>query len=166
MTGVTRTPPAASAALSVVAAGGAVASLALVDAVALAPAALGSLALLVGLARASRRLVTAGAAGLLVGVGVAGALGGGPEPLLVALVGTALAWDSADHGIGVGEHLGREADSTRVVAVHAAGTLAVATLAAGVGYGVYRAASGGQPVTAVVFLLVGVVALAAALRGS
>lgn len=164
MTAVTRAPPVASAAVSALAAGVALLSLAFATLAALAPAALGALALVGGLARASRRLVTAGTALVLAGVAVAGVQGAAPEPLLVAVLATAVAWDAAEHGIGLGEQLGREADTLRVQVVHVAGTLGVGSLAAGVGYGVYRSATGGQPVTAVVFLLVGAVALAAALR--
>lgn len=165
MTEVTRAPPPLSVALAVLAAGVALLALAVGGTASLATAALGALALLVGLVRATRRHVTLGAALLVVAVAVAGFQGAGPEPLLVGVLATVVAWDTAEHGIGLGEQLGREAGTVRVQVVHAAATIGAGAIAAGVGYAVYRTAAGGQPVTAVVFLLVGAVALAAALRG-
>lgn len=99
-----------------------------------------------------------------VGIAIAGYLGGAVEPLLVAGVGLALAWDVADHGLSVGEQVGREARTRRNVAVHAGANLLVGGLSVAVVYGVYLAAAGGQPVAALALLLFGGVVLASAFR--
>jgi hypothetical protein len=161
---VTRKPPRLSVGLSAVAALVGLSGVALASVAGAGVAAVGFLGVVVGLALARRRWLTGGAVGLFAGVVVAGARGSPPEPLLVGLLGAALAWDVGEHGIGVGEQLGREADTTRVELVHAAASTAVGTGGVVLGYGVYLVATGGQPVTALVFLVVGVVALAAALR--
>jgi hypothetical protein len=130
-----------------------------------AVATLSVVALAVGLVRSSRAWLSRAAVVGVGGVLVAGVRGGGPEALLVGLLGTVLAWDVADNAVGLGAQLGRETDTRRVEAVHTAGSLVVGAAGAAVGYGVFLVAAGGQPVAALVLLVVGVVALAAALRG-
>lgn len=161
---VTHRPPWLSVAVSLFAAVVACASVALSRPVGLAPAALGVLALAAGLSLGARRGVTLGAVGLFGGVLLAGAQGGGPEALVLGLLGTVVAWDVGEHAVGLGEQLGREATTTRSELVHAAASLAVGAAGATLGYGVFLVAAGGQPTTALVFLLIGVVALAAAVR--
>jgi hypothetical protein len=163
---VTRAPSRLSRSLALLAGSGSLvgSSLGATDAL---PAGLVGLALLGGgLLAGSRRLATYGTAGLLVGVVVAGLRGAGPASLLVGLLGAVLAWDITDHGVSVGQHLGREADTRRVELVHAAASLLVGSVGAGVGYLVYVVATGGQPVSALVLLLVGVVVLVGALRSA
>lgn len=161
---VTRRPPTAGVATAAAAAGVTTAAVGLFVASAGAAGAIGFLLVVGGLLRASRGVLGAGVAALAVSVLLAGGAGAGPAPLLVGGVGTVLAWDFGDHALGLGEQLGRETDSTRNVAVHAAASVAVGAVAVGVVYGVYSAATGGQPVVALVFLLVGAVALAGAVR--
>lgn len=165
MSEITRSPPVLGSSLALVAATVTLVSATLASRSAVAPAAAGVLLLGVGLFRASRRLVAWGAAALFASVLLAGVRGGLPEPVLLAALGTVLAWDTADHALGVGEQLGRETDSSRLVAVHAATTLLVGVFGAAVCYAVYLAVGGGQPVSAVVLLLLGSVALVSALRG-
>ncbi len=131
---------------------------------ALSAAGVGVVVLGVGLLVGGRRAVTAGGVALFAAVVFGGVAGSGPELLLVGLLAAVFAWDVGENAIGLGEQLGRETDTTRVELVHAASTLSVGAVATAVGYGAYRAAGGGQPVTALVFLLLGVVALVAALR--
>lgn len=127
--------------------------------------ALGTVLVVVGLVRPSRRILGAGAIAVAVAVLVANAFGGpGAGASLVGVIGAALAWDVGEHALGLGEQLGRETDVTRNVAVHTAASLTVGAVSAGVAFGVYSAAAGGQPVVALVFLLVGAVALASAIR--
>ncbi|QWC19597.1 hypothetical protein [Halorubrum sp. 2020YC2] len=114
--------------------------------------------------RGSTRVLTWGAAVGVVGVGVAGYRGAPVEALLVAGVGLAVAWDVADHGVGLGEQVGRGARVRRNVAVHAGASLLVGALAAGLVYGVTLAVGGGQPVAALALLLAGGIALTSALR--
>ncbi|MFB6154501.1 MAG: hypothetical protein ABEJ22_01310 [Haloferacaceae archaeon] len=161
---VTRSPSLLSVTLSLVAATVSLVAGAVVGSLGLSASALGVVLVGVGVFRGSRRLLTAGTAGLLVGLVVAGAAGAPPLLLVLGAASAVVSWDVGEHGIGVGEQLGREADTTRVELVHATLSLVVALLTVVVSYGAYRAATGGQPVTALVFLLVGAVALVAALR--
>ena len=166
MSEITRSPPVLGSSLALVAATIALVAATLTSQSAVAPAAVGVLLLGVGLYRASRRFVTTGSAALFLAVLLAGVRGGVPEAVLLAALATVLAWDTADHALGVGEQLGREADSSRLVLVHAATTLLVGVFGSAVCYAAYLAVGGGQPVSAVVLLLLGAVALVAALRGS
>ena len=127
------------------------------------PATAGLVVLGVGLLRASRAALTAGAGLLFAGVLLAGASGAAPEPLLVGTIGAVLAWDVGENGIGIGAQLGRAADTRRAELVHAASSLVVGAVTAGLGYGVYLGAASGQPLTALVFLLLGAVVLVSAL---
>jgi len=161
---LTHRPSALSTSLAVLAASASLLATGLSDPAALAAGVPGVACVGAGSLRGSRRLVSLGGLALTGGVIVAGLAGGGPEVLLLGALAALVAWDVAEHGIGVGDHLGRETETARIELVHAAATLLVGVLAAGVGYGVYRGVAGGQPVTAVVFLLVGVVATVAALR--
>lgn len=166
MSEITRSPPLVGSSLSLVAAAVALVAATLTAQSAVVPAAAGVLLLGVGLYRASRRFVTLGSAALFVGVLLAGVRGGVPEAVLLAALATVLAWDTADHALGIGEQLGREADSSRLVLVHAATTLLVGAFGSAVCYAAYLAVGGGQPVSALVLLLLGAVALVSALRGT
>ena len=127
-------------------------------------AAVGSLVSLAGVVRSSRRVLGGGVVILAAGVFAAGITGGTAEPVLVATLGVALVWDFGEHAIGLGEQLTKQTDATRNVAVHAAGSVAVGAVTAGVGYGVFTGVTAGQPLVALFFLLAGAVGLAAALR--
>lgn len=116
-----------------------------------------------GLHVGSRRAVSVGALALLGGQLYAGLAGAPPAALLVGVAATTLAWDLGGVAIDLGAELGREAIAWRPQVVHAAGSLAVATTVSGVGYGVFLAALGGQTVTALLLLLLGGLALVAAL---
>jgi hypothetical protein len=164
VTEITRRPPVAGVSVALAAAALGFAGVGLAAAGALAPAGVGVLVLAVGLFRASRRVVTVGATALFLGVLYAGARGGAPEPLLLGALGTVVSWDAAEYAVGVGEQLGRDADTTRLTLVHTATTLAVGAVGAAVAYAVFLSVGGGQPVAALVLLLFGVVALVAALR--
>lgn len=131
---------------------------------ALVAGALGVAVLAVGLVRGSRLAVSAGAVGLLVGVLLAGVLGAAPEPLVFSTAATVVAWDVAENAVGLGEQLGRGADTRRAELVHAAGSAALAAGTAGLGYAAFRAVAGPQPVAALVLLLFAGVVLTAALR--
>lgn len=125
-----------------------------------ATASLAGLALLgAGLVTVSRRLVTVAGAMLVGGVFYAGYLGAAPEPLLVGALLGVLAWDVASNAISVGTQLGRETRTRRAETVHAAGSFVVGGFSVLVGYGAYVAAGGGQPLAALLFLVIGAVAL-------
>jgi len=123
----------------------------------------GLVVLAVGCWRGRHWAVSAGAAGLLAGVFVAG-LDGAPVVAVVVGVGaTVLAWDAGGTAIDLGAQLGREAPTARLEAVHAAGSLVVAAAAGGLGAAVYLVAGGGRPMAGLALLLVAGVALVVAL---
>lgn len=126
---------------------------------ALALGATGFLTLSVGLVRGTDRPVTIGAAGLAGGALAAGVEGAPVPAVLISVVAAIVAWDVAGNALGVGRQLGREAETGRLEAVHAATSAAVGLATAGAGYGLYRAGTGEQPVAALVFLLVAAVLL-------
>lgn len=117
----------------------------------------------VGLHRGTDAAVTVGAVCLLAGSLVAAVDGAAPALVLVAVTASVVAWDVGGTAIGLGAHLGRDADVVRLEAVHAGASVAVGAVTAGVGYGLYRAGTGGHPMVALLFLTLAAVALVAAL---
>ncbi|WP_121821959.1 DUF7519 family protein [Halostella salina] len=88
-----------------------------------------------------------------------------PDAVVVVIAGGAVvAWDLLDNAIGLGEQVGREADTSRAELAHAAGSVGVGVVVTVVSYGLYRVSGGGQPLSALVLLLLGVVALTSLLR--
>lgn len=161
---IDRSPTHLSAALAASAAAVSAGTSALASPLGLAVAAAGFLLVLLGVVRGSRRSVTLGAAALLAAALVGGVVSAVPHLLLPGVMATALAWDFGEQAINVGEQLGREADTTRLEVTHAAGSTVVAVGAGGLGYAIYLGSSGGQPMTALVFLLLAAVVLTSALR--
>jgi hypothetical protein len=160
-----RRPPPLAATLAVLAAVAAVAALAVAGGLlALGVGVFGLVGVAVGSFRPAPRLLGVGVTGLVVGVAAAGVGGAAAESLVVATLGSVLAWDYGQFGVEVGRQVGRAAETRRLILAHGATSLLVGVAAVTVAYGVFRAAAGGQPVTALVFLLLGVVALVAALR--
>lgn len=161
--GIDRSPSTLGATLALVAGLFSVLGAGLEVPTAAAPGLAGLLVLAGGLYRGSRRALTGGVVVLAGGVLVAGVGGGSPAGLLFGTLAALLAWDLGENAITTGEQLGRAADTRRAELVHAAASLSVGAVGSGVAYGIYLGATGGQPVTALVFLLVGAVLLAAAL---
>jgi hypothetical protein len=117
----------------------------------------------ISLARGSQAAVTLGSAGVFCGVLLAGLAGSPPELLLFATAAVVVAWDIATFAIGLGEELGRAADTTRLELVHAGASGALALLVAAGGTAVYRLAGSG-PTLASIALLCGAVVLVVFLR--
>lgn len=161
---VDRSPARFSATGALLAAAVAVGATALASLPAAALGGLGTLLVAGGVVFGARRAVTLGAVGLFGGAAVAGIFGAAPGPTLVAATAAVVAWDLGGNAVSVGEQLGREAPTRRGELAHAAAGTAVAAATAGFGYVLYRLAAGGQPVGALVFLLVGAVVIASALR--
>lgn len=161
---IDRSPALLSSALSITAAGIAAGTSALTATLGLAGGGAGFLVVLAGVLRGSRRAVTLGSATLLVAALAGGLVSGAPYLLLPGVMATVLAWDLGEQAINVGEQLGREAETTQLEVTHAAGSTLVAVGAGGLGYGIYLFSSGGQPMTALVFLLLAAVVLTSALR--
>jgi hypothetical protein len=130
-------------------------------------AGLGIVALAPGLVVGSRRLVHVGGVVLAAGMVLAGATGAGAAAELFLLVGTAatvVAWDVGQNAVGLGEQLGQEAETTRAELAHIGATLVVGGVTVGVAYGLYQVAGSGQPLPALVMLLVAALVLTTALR--
>ncbi len=111
-----------------------------------------------------RGSATLGAVVLFSGVVIAGWEGAPVGAVLVGATAAVVAWDLAEHAIGLGEQLGREADATRNVIVHGAVSLAVGTIAISASYGVYSVVGGGLPLSTLILLLLAAITLTAALR--
>lgn len=129
-----------------------------------AAAAAGLLSLVGGTLRDHPRLRSLGAAGMLAGLLIAGAFGATAQPLVVATVAGVVAWDAADNAASLGGQLGAAAGTIRAELTHTAATTVVATTAGGVAFIAFRLVEAQRPLAAVVLLLVGATALAAALR--
>lgn len=125
--------------------------------------AIGVIVLWAGLVRGTISTVTTGAFGLFIAAVIAGTQSAPLLPTLASIVLTVVAWDTGGNAISIGEQLGRSADTIRIEVVHGFASLTVGTVTAGVGYAIYRFSAGGQPVAAVVFLLLGAVLLIATL---
>ncbi|XVH30532.1 DUF7519 family protein [Haloferacaceae archaeon DSL9] len=164
MTDIDRSPTKLSSALAFGAAFFGVLGLALGSVEGAAVAALGVVGVGIGTVTGGRRWVTRGAVLVFAGTLVAGALGAPAIPLLFGGLSAILTWDFGTFAIELGDHLGRGTETARLEAVHAGISVAVGAITASVGYGTYLAAVGGQPVTALVFLLFGAVILVSALR--
>ncbi|RKD94945.1 DUF7519 family protein [Halopiger aswanensis] len=116
--------------------------------------AVGALVLAAALVLGHRTAADVGAVALFFGV-VAGGLEATPVAVtIVGTIATVLAWDFAHTAIDVGDQLGREARTIRLEAVAIVSSLLVGLVTGTIGYAVYVAGAGSQPVAAVVLLLV------------
>lgn len=108
--------------------------------------------------RYSRSWLTAGTALVLVGALVTGAYGAVPSELMVVGVGaTLLAWDVGQHGIVIGEQLGRDARTDRNLQVHAATGVVTIGIVSAIAYVSFRLAGSGRPAPAVTVVVIGLV---------
>lgn len=157
-----RGPTRTSAAISTVAALLAVALLGpgFVQAVSVPGAILVGIGCVVG----SRKAVDYGVLCLVAGIALIGVGGAPPERLVPCTLLAILAWDAGGYGIGLGEQLGRAAETRRAEVVHSALTLGVGAAGASIGYGAFRSTAGGRPVLALALLLAGAVTIAIAVR--
>lgn len=85
--------------------------------------------------------------------------------LLGGVVGAVLAWDAADNAIGIGQQLGRRAETVRIEAVHLAGTAAVGVAGVAAAVVVRGLSVGAVSLEAFVLLLAAVVLLTLSLHG-
>lgn len=161
---IDRSPAALSSALAASAAALSAGASALTSTLGLGLGAAGFLLVAAGVVRDRRGAVALGAASLAVAALGGGVVTAAPYLLLPGVIASVLAWDFGEQAITVGDQLGREADTAQLEATHAAASTVVGVGAGGLGYAVYLGASGGQPVTALVFLLLGAVVLTSALR--
>ena len=117
-----------------------------------------------GLYLGTRRVLLLGDILVLFGVLISGLFGASSLVLLTSVTLTVLAWDLGEQAIGLGEQLGPEANTLRGEVVHVSAGVLVATVGGGIGYALFVVSTGGQPLTAVVILLLAVVILASALH--
>lgn len=164
MSDIVRAPAVLSSGVAAAVAAGSVVAAGAFSWSALGVGTAGLLVLAVGLQRGSNGAVTLGAATLAVGSFLAGIDGAPALPVLLGVTGAVLAWDVGTGAITLGNQLGRAAETRRLEAVHVTASAAVGTTTVGLGYGLFLAGSGGQPIAAVVFLLVAAVLLVVALR--
>jgi hypothetical protein len=109
----------------------------------------------------SVRWLSVGTALILVGAVLAGAFGAlSPEVALVGVSATVLAWDAGQHGIVLGEQLGRGTAPRRNLIVHVAATTVALTVVSAVGYATFVFVGGQRPAPAVSVVLLGIVFLA------
>ncbi|QLH81771.1 DUF7519 family protein [Halosimplex pelagicum] len=108
-----------------------------------------------GTSRASRSLVTVGSGLIFAGVLNAGARGAPPAVLLLVTAATIVTWTTAEHVVGLAEHLGREAPVQRSILVHLGGATLTTLLAGGIGLGVFLTSTATLTPGVLVFLLVG-----------
>jgi hypothetical protein len=123
----------------------------------------GAAAVAYGARDATRRYVTVGGALAFAGAVVGAATG---LPMSLAMVGgvaAVVAYDTGEHAVTLGVDVGSEAPVAQSVLVHAAASVAVASLVAALGYGIYVFGPASLPVTGLVALLFAAVLLAYAL---
>lgn len=163
---VTREPPQLSRILTLVATAVAVVSTAVFSGLALPFGAVGAVLVTASMLRFhSRRWLTVGIVFVFAGLVLSAALGVlTGELALVGAVATLVAWDAGQFGFSVGDHLGRDARTRRLVVVHTAATTAFLGLMGLVAFGVFRVSGSNQPATAVALLVFGVIALLWTLR--
>ncbi|EMA24021.1 DUF7519 family protein [Haloarcula amylolytica] len=133
------------------------------DPASLAFAAIGGLAVGVGLLRRSEFALTSGVSGLFVAVLQAGA-NGSPEWVLGATVPIVLAWVTARHALRLGAQVGSAAPTLRVELVHTVSVVVLLTAGGGIGYLIYRSVTGTPSPLALGLLLLAVVAFTVSLR--
>lgn len=132
--------------------------------VAFAGCLVGGLVLVTGLGAGEQRAVTAGSAMLVVAALAGGASGAPVVATLVGVTGALLALDLGSTALSLGEQLGRQAPTLRLELVHATASTLVGLGIVTAGTAVHSTAAEGQPVTAVLGLVIAVVLLLLALR--
>lgn len=108
----------------------------------------------------SRSWLTAGTALILLGTIVTGAYGAVPPELMLLGVGAVIiGWDAGQHGIVIGNQLGRETHSRRNLLVHTTISALVVGLISTIVFLAFLLASGGQQAPAVAVVIIGITIL-------
>lgn len=160
---VDESPTRTGAAVGAAAGVGAVLALGVAAPASLAFGVPGVVAVVAGTRRGSRRAVDGGALLAALGIVLAGAVGGGVLPVLLATVCLALAWDGAETAVANGRQV-PGATTGPSERTHLAATGGLLAVAGGVAFAVYRIATGGLPTSALLALLVGGGVLVLAIR--
>lgn len=120
--------------------------------------------LLVGMVLPRPRLMSVGASSLGVAVFIAALRGGTAPVIAVGTIGAVMAWDLGHNAASHGRQVGQFALTGRAEGVHALGSLIAGALSGMIGVGIFMAAAGGQPATAVALLGVASIIIVLALR--
>ena len=163
-TEIERLPPVTSGVAAVVVASLCTAVIGLYSLYAVPFGALAMVAALATTFRGWRRAATLAGVFLFLGAVVAGVLDVPTAVVVAGVAGAVVVWDLLDNAVSLGEQLGRETDASRAELVHAVGSVSIGLVVSLTSYGVYAVAGGGRPLAALVFLLLGVVALTSLLR--
>lgn len=114
----------------------------------------------------SRAWLSLGTALILLGAIVSGAYGAvPPELMLVGIGATILGWDIGQHGIVIGNQLGRKTKSRRNQLVHMAISSVVIAFISTTAYAGYLFGGSGRHAASVVIVILGIVLLTWTFRG-
>lgn len=163
-TEVTRRPTRSGTVITVVAATMATLSTLSGGATALAIAAIGLSLIGFSLLVARQRLLDLGALVLFAGIALGAIRGAAVLWVLLGTIAGVLAWDAGGTAMSMGRQLGREASTVRAELMRTVVGAGVGLVAVGIGYVMYRTASGGQPVGALVVMLLAIVFIVSGLR--
>lgn len=161
---IDNSPTRVSAAIAVSAAIIAVATATLVSMLALIFGILGILGVAGGVTIGSRAAVSFGVISLVAGLIIGGILGSPVMMVMIGMIGVVIAWDLGHHSIDLGEQLGRSAPTIKGELFHAGGSVFVGALAAGILYVVFMASPTEQPISALIFIVLGAVFFAWVIR--
>ena len=115
--------------------------------------AIGAVAIVGGVRRGSRTIVTVGTIALFGAALLAGIQGAAIVQTTASAAAAIVAWDAGINAIGIARQLGAAADSTRLLAVHTLVTAGVAVAIGVAAITTYWLGSGGRPTAAVALLL-------------
>lgn len=119
----------------------------------------GVILLLAGLLRSTRRLIDIGAL-LVFGAVLASAVFGAPITSTgIATVCVIIAWDVGNRAVGLGQQIGRDAETIRIELVHLSVSLLIGLGSMLAGLLVFAVGAAGQPVAAVILLVLAAVFL-------
>lgn len=163
-TEVTRRPTRSGSTITVVAATVATLSTVAGGATAVALAAIGLSLIGFSLLGARQQLLDLGALVLFVGIALGAIRGAAVLWVLLGTVAVVLAWDAGGTAMSMGRQLGQEVSTVRAELMRTVVGAGVGLVAVGIGYVMYRTASGGQPVGALVVMLLALVFIVSGLR--
>lgn len=120
-------------------------------------AGLGTVLLVAGLIRGSRKLVSVGAGAMLFSLVTAGLADAPVIPVVITAVAVLVAYDAAQYTVQLGKQVGADADTTSTELSHIGVTVAVTVACGTLGIGVFTLAPAQQPGIVLFTLLVAAV---------
>lgn len=163
MTGIDRRPTRPSSVVAVAAAVFAFLLSGPYDWIALAASGLGVVLVAVGVLAGRHAPVTAGSAGLVVGVLAAAVANTPPVFVLGGAVGALVAWDAGGTAIDLGKQLGRGGGTSRLELVHVGSTALVGVVTAVGSLALYRTGLGRVSLAVPMLLVIAALCIAVAL---